>query len=131
MSERLTKWEVDWCASVNGCSPIDADMAKAINRLCDLEDKIEQGKIVELPCAVGQIVYEVQPMRARTQGYKITTAKWNGCYWWFTWVVKDRNGIYVNIDGFSSHQIGKTVFLDRATAEAKLREMEGEDNGKS
>ena len=92
-----------------------------LDRLCDLEDKIEQGKIVELPCKVGQIVYEVQPMRARTQVYEITTGKWNGHYWWFTWVVKDRKGIYGNVDGFSSHQIGKTVFLDRAEAEAKLK----------
>lgn len=43
MYERLTKWEVEGCASVNGCSPIDKDMANAINRLCELEDKMEQG----------------------------------------------------------------------------------------
>jgi hypothetical protein len=97
------------------------DIDRMAIRLCDLEDKIEQGKIVELPCRVGQVVYEVQPMRARTQGYKITTVLWNGHYWWFTWVLKGRNGIYGNIDGFSSHQIGKTVFLDRAAAEAKLK----------
>jgi hypothetical protein len=57
MYERLTKWEVEGCASVNGCSPIDKDMANAIDRLCELEDKIEQGKILELPCKVGQKVY--------------------------------------------------------------------------
>ena len=29
------------------------------DRLCELEDKIEQGKIVELPCAIGETVYHI------------------------------------------------------------------------
>ena len=57
MYERLTKWEVEGCASVNGCSPIDKDMAKAINRLCDLEDKICEGRRVEVPCKIGDEVW--------------------------------------------------------------------------
>jgi hypothetical protein len=36
MYERLTKWEVEGCASVNGCSPIDKDMANAINLRSDV-----------------------------------------------------------------------------------------------
>lgn len=38
----------------NGTSAYDG---KPIDRLCDLEDKIEQGKIVELPFGVGDTLY--------------------------------------------------------------------------
>ena len=46
--KRITKWEVPNCASVNGVSPIDKDIANAINRLAELEDLIEQGTLVQL-----------------------------------------------------------------------------------
>ena len=56
---RITKWEIGGIASVNGNSPIDKDMANAINRLAELEDKIENGTLVELTCKVGDTVYGV------------------------------------------------------------------------
>lgn len=40
----------------NGTSAYDG---KPIDRLCEIEDKIEQGKIVELPCAVGSEAYHL------------------------------------------------------------------------
>lgn len=73
-------------------------------------------------------MYEIQPIRQRVQSYEITTLKWNGHYWWFTWILKDCKGIYGNVEGFSSHQFGKTVFLTKEEAEAKLREKK-EDEG--
>lgn len=54
--ERLTKWEDKNAASVNGSSPLDKDFAKAIKRLAELEDKIEGGTLIELPCKVGDKV---------------------------------------------------------------------------
>lgn len=82
---------------------------------------IANGVIVP-PCKVGDTVYEPQPLRNRIQEYEITTYKWNGHFWWFTWVLKDRNGIYTDVEGFSSHQINKAVFLTREEAEAALAE---------
>ena len=32
---------------------------KALNRLAELEDKIENGTLAELPCKVGDVMYEV------------------------------------------------------------------------
>lgn len=77
--------------------------------------------VVVPPVKVGEVVYEIQPIRKRVQTYEITTIKYNGHYWWFTWILKDRKGIYGNVEGFSSHQIGKTVFLTREEAEAALK----------
>ena len=81
---------------------------------------LSEGVVVP-PVKVGQTVYEIQPIRQRVQSYEITTLKWNGHYWWFTWIIKDHNGIYGNVEGFSSRQIGKTVFLTREEAEKALK----------
>ena len=33
---------------------------KVLNRLCDLEDKICEGRMVELPCAVGDTLWKIE-----------------------------------------------------------------------
>jgi hypothetical protein len=35
-----------------------AEDAKVFEKLCDLEDKIENGTLVDLPCKVGDTIYE-------------------------------------------------------------------------
>ena len=77
--------------------------------------------VIVPPCKVGDMVYEIQPIREMVQAYEITTIMYNGHYWWFTWILKDRKGIYGNVEGFSSHQTGKTIFLTKEEAEAELR----------
>lgn len=37
-------------------------------------------------------------------------------------------GIYPNLDGFSVDKFGKTVFLTKSEAEAKLKELRGGEN---
>lgn len=133
MSERLTKWEVEGVASVNGCSPIDADMANAINRLCDLEDKIEQGKIVELPCAVGDKVYRIWSVGKygkSTAEFVVTKVSQIMENIWIIRYQKQAKSLCSTptIYQCNFNDIGKTVFLDRASAEAKLREIEGDNN---
>ena len=89
----------------------------------DIADAIIDEGVIVPPCKVGDMVYEIQPIRQRVQSYEITTLKWNGHYWWFTWILKDRKGIYGNVEGFNNHQIGKTVFLTKEEAEEKLKEL--------
>ena len=74
------------------------------------------------PCKMGQTVYQIQPTRNRVQAYKVTAYKFNGRSYFFSWVLKDRKGFYENVEGFSDIQIGKTVFLTKEEAEAKLKE---------
>jgi hypothetical protein len=93
--------------------------------IADNADYLLANGVIVPPCKVGDMVYEIQPIRQRVQSYEITTLKWNGHYWWFTWILKDRKGIYGNVEGFSSHQFGKTVFLTKEEAEAKLKELKG------
>lgn len=53
---------------------------KPIDRLCEIEDKIEQGKIVELPCEIGQTVYKVTyPYRAEPKVTEFIVCGFNYC----------------------------------------------------
>jgi hypothetical protein len=101
--------------------------AEILDRLCDLEDKIEQGKILELPCAVGEKVWfatcvcdeigkekydalegEVISFSMQKDGLGVYCRyKWGLTYWH-------------TIDGFKAE-----VFLTPEEAEAKVRKMEG------
>lgn len=84
---------------------------------------LENGVIVP-PCKVGDTVYELQ--NKRIQAYTIETVTYNGRYFNFSWVLKDHKGIYGNVYGFDSSQIGKIVFLTRDEAEKALERMEDE-----
>ena len=132
MYERLTKWEVEGCASVNGCSPIDKDMSNAINRLCDLEDKICEGRMVELPCKIGEIVYAKcwsWEKNSEIVPYQITNIT----------ITQNKKGVWTKkyramqiIDGktfdwqlnFDFDEIGKIVFHTEEEAQIKLRELQ-------
>lgn len=105
---------------------------KVLSRLCDLEDKIEQGKIVELPCAVGQTIYVIttdSPTRIEETKISQIIVKLKGnskpkysilapC------VYDDWGKAKWN---FCDNNFGTDFFFDRAAAEAKVREMEGAD----
>jgi hypothetical protein len=64
LTERRGKLVIDKCGNCEnvrnpqGCT---GTMCYEImkNRLAELEDKIEQGKMIELPCKVGDTVYQV------------------------------------------------------------------------
>lgn len=81
----------------------------------------EKANVIKLPCKVGDIVYEAQYTRQRVQSYKIKTMKYNGRFWSFSWKIENDRGIYGNVDGFDSYQIGKTIFFNKEEAEAALK----------
>lgn len=77
---------------------------KALERLAELEDKIEAGTAVELPCKIGDTVYIVgRKYRAGSYEGFINTGKFR----------------YSDIEKF-----GDSVFLTREAAEARLKELE-------
>lgn len=106
---RLTKWEVPNCASVNGVSPIDKDIANAINRLAELEDLIEQELLIKLPCKVGDMVWEVNPFD------KITLP-----------IIAPN--LYAIIRWTEDKAFGKYLFLTKAEAEARVEEIKRRRN---
>lgn len=82
----------------------------------------ENGRLIELPCAVGDTVYEVQKIRKRIQAYTVISIHYSHSSILIGWEIKDGNGIYSNLNGFEASAIGKTVFLTKEEAEAKLKE---------
>ena len=102
---------------------IDCDIDTAITKLAEYEDLEEQKKLLTLPCAVGDTVYEVQELRKRIQAYTIIAIHISNCGNLYGWELKDGKGVYSNVNGFSEYAIGKTVFLTKEEAEAALKEM--------
>lgn len=89
------------------------------------KDKIENSKLVELPCNVGDIVYF--PTYGRWYYAEIDQIHILNNDIIFEWVQYDRGYELTELwdDGeFSIHDIGKTVFLTREEAEVRLEELQ-------
>lgn len=101
-----------------------------IEKLSTYEDAEEQGRLIKLPCNRGDKIYFIKsafsmahfPIEAR-----ITSICGVDC---------DNDVMYSSITEynkidrrFKSSDIGKTVFLTKSEAEAKLKELRGEENG--
>ena len=94
-------------------------------KLADYEDAEEQGLLLRLPCKVGDILYFAHHDRVISS--EVLSVKYH--------VEAENHGIFIrkrltiDVEGISAEidfcEIGKTVFLTEAEAEAKLAEMEG------
>lgn len=83
-------------------------------RLQELEDKIEQGRLVELYCNVGDKVYQ-------TDGVRIYQGEIGEI------ILRKGLPIFVaDIVCFDERAIGVSIFLTKPEAEAKLRELKGD-----
>lgn len=90
-----------------------------LERLAELEDKIEDGTLVELPCKVGDTIYEVlknhrPPAIQQTKVEKIIVTE-KGLK-----LKLARNSVYET----SISSLGKTLFLTEAKALEQLKEVE-------
>ena len=93
-------------------------MTSVCEKLGKYEDLEEQGRLVILPCKVGDTLYRLVPKLYRKY-VEIKIAQF----------VINKNGIYFITDkgvSWSADKIGKTVFLTKSEAEQKLKEMESD-----
>ncbi len=122
--ERLTKTYSDgthWASDKLPCGERSFTYLELlIEKLGKYEDLEEQGRLLRLPCKVGDTVYKIT--RNFISEYKIISATIYPYSIQFNW--QCTKGIYGNLVGFADLEIGKTVFLTREEAEAKLKEME-------
>ena len=91
-------------------------MTSVCEKLGKYEDLEEQGRLIKLPCKVGDTLYRLVPNLYR-EYVEIKIAQF----------VINKNGIYFITDkgvSWSADKIGKTVFLTKSEAEQKLNEME-------
>lgn len=92
-------------------------------RCAELAKAEQEGRLKELPCKVGSLVYEPNIGRRYVSTYEIKEIGIgkNGIEFLY-WTLID--GIYSNLNGTESCNIGKTVFLTLKEAEKAL-ESEG------
>lgn len=98
---------------------------KVYFKLKDYEDLEKQGRLIKLPCKVGDTVYV--PTRNFISELQITEVVYNRDGTYLRWVLL--SGIYPNLNGFVGRKIGNEVFLTKSEAEAKLKELRGGENG--
>lgn len=98
-------------------------ISDALEKLADYEDLEEQGRLLKLPCKVGDTVYGINTDRNIVSALKIISVKIYSYAIYFNYQLID--GIYKNIVSFTDFDIGKTVFLTKSEAETKLKELRG------
>ena len=130
--ERLTKWIDD---GENRQAIPDPEIrsnghGKCCNKLAELEDLEEQGRLLRLPCKKSDIVWElcecddgvfrIFPMEVKVVaafGELLRTS--SRCCVWNIYAESDYTKMYK-----SFYDIGTSVFLTREEAEVKLKEIE-------
>lgn len=115
--ERLTRRSENGIAIYNTPSgePVkwENNRHKVLQKLAEYEDFEEQGKLLKLPCAVGDTVYKIYPNDLTDRVLGLTVVAFSNKameLYGDTWTSFDK--------------IGKTVFLTREEAEAALKELE-------
>ena len=96
-----------------------------IDYIGQLEDKIENGTLIELPCKVGDKVYKVvkdfiaEYRVHKIEFYILSDKQFGYCVYCDNYELGD-------FDYFYKKQVGETWFITKAEAEAKLKELKGE-----
>lgn len=90
-------------------------------RLKVYEDAEEQGRLIVLPCAVGDMLYAVT--RNVISKFSVEHFEIYDSGVWVSWKVIDGFYGHFRMDGFPASSIGKTVFLSREEAEKALEGM--------
>ncbi|WP_448754433.1 hypothetical protein [Agathobacter sp.] len=109
-------------------------MANLRETLKKYEDLEERGRLIKLPCKVGDTVWDND--YGRPCAYTITAFSFGECeeYIYEPVTTKEVVFYYTNSSGsitgsFAESEIGKSVFLSKSEAEAKLKELRGGENG--
>ena len=122
--DRLTEWKDDKKLLAKTKFSGDFGSANVLGRLAEYEDLEEQGLLLRLPCQIGEIIYD--PTNRNTiNEYRVTGIKEEAFALWIEWKL-EKGFVYQSIYGVEVGEIGKTVFLTKAEAEQKLKEMESD-----
>lgn len=92
-------------------------------RLAELEDKIENGTLLELPCRVGDKFYQVIKGLPIYE-WEVETIIFSNIYFSKNYVITARRTTDLAYWKFWSEDFGKTIFLTKAEAEARLKELQ-------
>lgn len=109
-------------------------LADCLTKFKEYQRLEEQNRLVKLPCKVGDTVWDNN--FGRPCAYTITAFSCGECEGYIDEPVTTKEVVfyYTNSNGsitgsFAESEIGKSVFLSESEAEAKLKELRGEENG--
>ena len=113
-----------------GCAYCEEPLFYSINRLAELEDKIEQGRMIEFSCKVATTLYFIYN-RPHADKPVLEPKICETDKWYFD---IDKNGIAICVresvpygyNGEYFYYLNETVFLTKAEAEQKLKEIKDE-----
>ena len=94
-----------------------------INRLRELAETDKDGRLVVLPCKVGDMLYEVTG-RKTISVYKVKAIRVELFGLFIEWDIVE-GFVWQSLTGINAGEIGKTVFLTREEAEKALEAMKG------
>lgn len=94
---------------------------QCIEKLTHYEDLEEQGRLIELPCAVGDVLYDLNKEFAIRE---ISFWEDDCDSYAISIKIEDWKG---NFEVISAEDIGETVFLTKEEAEAQLKELRGDE----
>lgn len=97
------------------------------NRLRELAEADKDGRVVVLPCKVGDMLYEVTG-RKTISVYKVKAIRVELFGLFIEWGIVE-GFVWQYLNGINANEIGKTVFFTREEAERALQEMEGKKDG--
>lgn len=121
----------------DACSVCDVaeccdSLEEMLEKLAHYEDLEEQGRLIELPCAVGDTVYLISSQYSECSKHQERFNDYNcqGCEdecdshkEYFIYVNESISAEWI-VRAMGLNRFGKTVFTTREEAEAKLKEME-------
>lgn len=105
---------------------------EAVQKLGRLEDLEEQGKLLELPCTVGDTVYRINKgakepiVTMKLCEVGIVSLKVGG----FVMQIMCRDELDNGETHYLSTDFGKTVFITREESESALKELKSKETGK-
>lgn len=124
--ERLTERNPSWINDElweRACEPDCEEIDAVYRKLKDYEDLEEQGRLLKLPCKVGDTVYAIGFNNNKPIIYESVV---------LSILITEKEiafNVKVNEFGINSQlnqsMFGKTVFLTKSEAEAKLKELRG------
>ena len=109
------------------------ELVGLLKQLKEYQHLEEQGRLIKLPCKVGDTVWDND--YGRPCAYTITAFSFGECEEYICEPVTKKETVfyYANSSGsitgsFAESEIGKSVFLNKSEAEAKLKELRGNQN---
>ena len=103
------------------------ELVGLLEQLKEYKQLEEQGRLIKLPCKVGDTVYKVNKASKKVSQHKVIKFEIDKAdATSYTMQI-----FFENFDFCFLHHFGETVFLTKSEAEAKLKELRGGENESS